>query len=191
MPIPFRDEEDIQRLGSAAFLRIVPAAEGDAYLGALFLVNARGEPVEFSYNRLDIVQRFLWRGEELLRHATRRLTASLFEVCPRVPAVLLCIADEVPAELFSLDIRVDIPTARVAAESAIVGQGVGEERELIGDSEPVQVFWNGDLPPDGDAARAFVEHLVARGLLLEPFERALIGLGEVYGKDEDPNGVVG
>jgi len=73
VPVPFRDEADPDRFGSAAFLRIVPADDGDAVLGALFLVNARGEPVEFTYNRLEIVQRFLWRADDLRRHAARRL----------------------------------------------------------------------------------------------------------------------
>jgi hypothetical protein len=190
LPIPFRDEEEIERLGNAAFLRILPATDGDAYVGALFLVNARGEPVEFSYNRLDVVQRFLWRPEGLVRHAARRLTASLFEICPRVPVVVLCFADEAPAELFTQDIQLEIPTARLAGESAIVGQGAGEQRELIGDTDAVQVFWSGGVPSDGDAARTLVENLAARGLLLEPFERAVVGLDEVYAQGKERDGVV-
>lgn len=164
--------------------------EGDGYLGALFLVNARGEPAEFSYNRLDVVQRFLWRADGLMRYATRRLTASLFEICPRAPAVVLCLADEIPVELFSHDLRVEVPTARLAEESAVAGLGAGEERVLVGEAEPVQVFWNGEVPGVGVAARRLVDHLAARGLLLEPFERALAGLREVYARAERNDGMV-
>ena len=94
MPVPFRDAADLNRLGSAGFLRILPADAEDAVLGALFLVNAGGEPVEFTFNRLEVVQRFLWRAEDLHRHAARRLTASLFEICPRIPSVILALAEE-------------------------------------------------------------------------------------------------
>ena len=131
MPVPFREVADLDRLGSAAFLRILLAEGDDAFLGALFLVNAAGEPVEFTYNRLEIVQRFLWRSEDLRRHAARRLTSSLFEICPRLPSVILCLADEAPAELFSEDIAVELPTARIAEESAVIGQSAAEARELV------------------------------------------------------------
>jgi hypothetical protein len=190
VPVPFRDEADVDRFGSAAFLRIVPADDGDAFLGALFLVSARGEPVEFTYNRIEIVQRFLWRADDLRRHASRRLAASLFEVCPRMPAVILCLADEVPAELFSEDITVDLPTARLAEQSAVIGQSALESRELVEGSVPLQIFWNGSVPSEGEAARALVEHLAERALLLEPFGRALVGLHEVYGTAKDNDDVV-
>lgn len=190
MPVAFRDEADVDRFGSAAFLRIVPADDGDVFLGALFLVNGRGEPVEFTYNRLEIVQRFLWRAEDLRRHAARRLTGSLFEVCPRIPAVILCLAEEAPAELFSEDIGVELPTVRLAEQSAVVGQSALESRELVDGSLPLQIFWNGSVPGEGEVARTLVDHLAERGLLLEPFDRALVGLHEVYGTGKGADGVV-
>jgi len=190
VPVPFRDEADPDRFGSAAFLRIVPADDGDAVLGALFLVNARGEPVEFTYNRLEIVQRFLWRADDLRRHAARRLAASLFGVCPRMPAVILSLADEAPAELFSEDITVDLPTARLAEQSAVIGQSALESREVVEGSVPIQIFWNGSVPGEGEPGRSVVEQLAERGLLLEPFDRALVGLLEVYGVAKDADDVV-
>ena len=190
VPIPFRDEVDADRFGSAAFLRIVPADRGDGFLGALFLTNAHGEPVEFTYSRLEIVQRFLWRQEDLRRHAARRLAASLFEVCPRIPAVILCLADEAPAELFANDITVSFPTVRVAEQSAVIGQSANESREVVEGAVPVQIFWNGSVPGEEDGARLVVRQLAERGLLLEPFDRALTGLREVYGIAKDADGVV-
>lgn len=190
VPIPFRDEVDADRFGSAAFLRIVPADRGDGFLGALFLTNAHGEPVEFTYSRLEIVQRFLWRQEDLRRHAARRLAVSLFEVCPRIPAVILCLADEAPAELFANDITVGFPTVRVAEQSAVIGQSANESREVVEGAVPVQIFWNGSVPGEEEDARLVVRHLAERGLLLEPFDRALTGLREVYGIAKDADGVV-
>ena len=190
MPIPFRADVDTDRFGSAAFLRIVPTDAGDGFLGALFLTNARGEPVEFTYCDLEIVQRFLWRQEDLHRHAARRLAVSLFEVCPRIPTVILGLAKEVPAELFANDITVDVSTARLAEQSAVTGQSAHESREVVEGETPVQIFWNGPVPADEDDAHLIVKHLAEKGLLLEPFDRALTGLNEVYGIAGDPDGLV-
>jgi hypothetical protein len=43
------------------------------------------------------------------------------------------------------------------------------------------VAWQPAVPDDGSAARRLWEHLTAHGLLVEPFERAAVGLREVYG----------
>ncbi|MGI9180211.1 MAG: hypothetical protein ACR2H9_06900 [Longimicrobiaceae bacterium] len=185
MPIPFRDTEEQESLGAAGFLHFLPLAEENAYLGALFLVNARSEPLEFSYNRIDLPQRFLWRGADLRRHAVRRLAASLFQICPRVPGVLLCLAEEVDAELFTEELQLSVPVARLAEEAALVGQAAAEEREVLAEERPVQVFWISGRPPEESPAYRIVAHLAARGLLLEPFERAAMGLREVYRLDED------
>ena len=87
MPVPFRYDDELEHLGAAAFLRIDP--DEGSYRGALFLIDARGEPLEFAYNRVDVLNRFLWREEQLRRHVCRRLAAALLEICPRVPSVLL------------------------------------------------------------------------------------------------------
>lgn len=167
--------------GVAAFLRILPDEDEGHYVGALFLINALGEPLEFTYNRVEIVQRFLWRRDMLRRHAARRLASSLFEICPRVPDLLFCLAEEFEPELFTQELEVSIPVARVAGEAAIIGQVATEERELVGHEEPVHLFWQGRRPEPESPERALVERLAARGLLLEPFERARAGLHEVYG----------
>lgn len=185
MPIPFRDSEELESLGSAGFLRFLPLAAENSVLGALFLVNSRSEPLEFSYNRIELPQRFLWRSQDLRRHAVRRLAASLFEICPRVPGVLLCLAEEVDAELFSEELEVSVPVARLAEEAALVGQAAGEEREVLAEEQPVQVFWIGGRPPEEAPERRLVAHLAERGLLLEPFARAAAGLREVYGLEEE------
>jgi len=190
MAIPFREDENVDHLGLAAFLRIVPSGDRDGFLGALFLVNARGEPGEFTYNRLDVVQRFLWRADDLRRHVTRRLATSLFTACPRVPSVILVLAEEVPPELFTEDVLVEVPTVRVAEQSAVVGQSATETRDVVEGDIPLQIFWHG-VPPDGEnVAHSVVQRLAAAGLLLEPFDRAVTGLREVYGAAGADDGVV-
>ncbi|MBI4538985.1 MAG: hypothetical protein HY704_05675 [Gemmatimonadetes bacterium] len=180
MPIPFRDAEEIDTLGSAAFLRFISLNAEQSWCGALFLVNARSEPLEFTYNRIEIPHRFLWRKRDLLQHAVRRIATSLFEICPRVPAVLLCRGEEVEPELFTQEISVGVPVARVAIEEKLIGQGPGEEQETV-ETDRIQLFWVGGIPPDDTNARRLVARFAARGMLLEPFDRAAAGLHEVYG----------
>jgi hypothetical protein len=180
MPIPYRDADDLEELGTVAYLKIEPLPSNAGYLGALFLINARGEPIEFTYNRIDTPQTFLWRQEDLRRHAARRLTASLFSLCPRTPRLLLCLAKEVGSELFCQDIQVSIPICRIAPANETFPSSDEETRDILNTSEPLQVFWFPGRPAEDAIELRLLNLLAARGLLLEPFERAAIGLQEVY-----------
>lgn len=182
MPIPYHDTDELEELGAAAFLVVEPAPAGGAgagYVGALFLVNARGEPLEFAYNRVQTPGTFLWRQADLRRHAERRLAASLLAVCERTPRLLLCRAEQVSAELFEQDLRVEVPVGRVASPPR-VDPTTGE----VFDPPPrPQLSWQPAPPADGTPERRLVDWLARRGLLLEPFERAALGLREAYADD--------
>jgi hypothetical protein len=180
MPIPYRDAEDLEELGTVAYLKIEPLPNNAGYLGALFLINARGEPIEFTYNRIDTPQTFLWRQEDLRRHAARRLTASLFSLCPRTPRLLLCLAKEIGSELFCQDIQVSIPVCRLAPANDTFPASDEETRDTLNTPESLQVFWFPGKPAEDAIELLLLNLLTARGLLLEPFERAAIGLREVY-----------
>src|SRR5262245_23424427 len=185
MPIPYRDADDLDELGTVGYLKIEPVAGGSGYLGALFLLNARGEPLEFTYNRIDTPQTFLWRQDDLRRHAARKLTVSLFSLCPRTPRVLLCLAKEVGSELFSQDIQTSIPVGRIAPAAEVGSPASQETQETVSASEPVQVFWFPGKPAEGSIELRLLQLLASRGLLLEPFERASVGLREVYQAQHD------
>jgi hypothetical protein len=181
MPIPFRDTDDIAELGAAGFLTIRPLRSSDGYEGALFVINARGEPLEFTYNRVQTPHPFLWRKEGIRRHAHRRLTASLLSTCPAVPKIILCRAEDVGSELFCQDIEVSMPVCRIAPETAVVSVAVAEVQEAAGEKDSVNLFWFPRPPDDSAVERRLVQELSRRGLLTEPFERANKGLDEVYG----------
>jgi hypothetical protein len=185
MPIPYRDADDLDELGTVGYLKIEPVAGGPGYLGALFLLNARGEPLEFTYNRIDTPQTFLWRQDDLRRHAARKLTASLFSLCPRTPRLLLCLAKEVGSELFCQDLQVSIPVCRIAPASEAISSADVETRDIVSASEPLQVFWFPGKPAEDSIELRLLRLLASRGLLLEPFERASIGLREVYRAKDD------
>jgi len=178
MPIPYRDADDLDELGTAGYLKIEPTADGSGYLGALFLINARGEPVEFTYNRIDTPHTFLWRQDDLRRHATRKLTASLFALCPKTPRLLLCLAQEI--ELFCQDLQISILVCRIDPASEAILSSDAETKDTVHASEPVQVFWFPGRPAEDAIELRLLRLLSSHGLLLEPFERASIGLREVY-----------
>lgn len=144
------------------------------------MVNARGEPLEFTYTRIDTPSTFLWRQNDVERHAVRKLTASLLSLCPRVPRVIFCLAEEVAAELFCEDIRVSIPVCRLASQTVAVAFCDRESKGTANAPEPLRLFWfPGPPPPDSPEGRLF-DRIVCTGLLLEPFERASAGLAEVF-----------
>jgi hypothetical protein len=205
VPIPFRDQDDLEEAGTAAYLRLEPDPDHAGYRGALFQVNARGEPVEFTYNRVETPNSYLWRPADVHRAALRRLTASLLAACPRVPRVLFALAAEAPSELFCQDLQVAIPVGRVAAALDTAGysalevvedvppaggtgplppapspaRGGGEDALVL--APPLHIFWYPAPPSAGTPERDLVQRMVAAGLLLEPFDRAARGLAEVYG----------
>ena len=185
MPIPYRDADDLDEFGTVAYLKIEPLPQNAGYLGALFLVNARGEPIEFTYNRIDTPQTFLWRQEDLRRHAARKLTASLFSLCPRTPRLLLCLAQEVGSELFCQDIQVSIPVCRLAHTDEVVSPAEVEAQDTVSAAEPLHAFWFPGKPAEEAIELRLLHLLAARGILLEPFTRASIGLREVYRTEGD------
>jgi len=181
MPIPFRDLDDLNELGPAAFLKMARDPDGAVSYGALFLVNARGEPLEFTFNRAEAPSSPLWRPADVRRQLERSLTISLLSICPRVPTLLLCLAAEVSGELFSREIRLSLPVCRIAASLETTPYLAEEQRELVEASEPMHLFWFPDRPPEASPGLRLLGELVARELLVEPFDRALAGLREVYG----------
>lgn len=159
MPVPFKDQNEITELGHAAFLKIVSPNEM-VYQGSLFFINAKGEPVEFCYNKIKIPDPFLWKKEDLFLHAARKLVLSLFSVAISTPKILFCLAPEIPPLLFGTEIEISVSVCRVENQT--------------------HLFWFPGLPsPDSEEEELF-ECLKRKGLLLEPFERARAGLKEIY-----------
>lgn len=180
MPIPFRDADEIEELGAAGYLKIDASPDGAVFRGALFLVNARGEPLEFSYNRVEVPNTFLWRQDDIRRHACRTLVTSLLATCPKVPRVIICLADEVYSELFCKEIHLSIPACRIASVMKATAHSALEAQAAVDSPDPLHLFWFPGKPADESIEHRLLNRLVAGGLVLEPFERALVGLREVY-----------
>lgn len=187
MPIAFHDAEDVEELGHALFLHVAPVGESE-WRGALLFLNARGEPLEFVYNRIELLSGVLWRPADRERAAIRRLALTLFSASTLSPTLLLCRASSVPPHLLGAggQIELEIPVGRIATAQEAVGYAGAEAQQSISapdadeDTEAeAHLFWS--PAPQGQAAELFAR-LAERGLLLEPFERAALGLSEVYGE---------
>ncbi len=177
MPIEFHDAEAVERLGFAAFLRL--EIVGDVAYGALLFVNARGEPQEFVFNHLELLNEVLWRGADREMGAGRRLCASLFASATLAPRFLLFRA-EVAAALWSEagGISLHIPAGAVtrATENE---DGAFETFDGEGEVIWTRVEWSFGAP-EGELFGL----LTQRGLIWEPFERAGAGLREAFGELE-------
>ncbi len=180
MPIPYRDEDELNDLGIAGYLKIQPIGDASGYLAALFLINARGEPIEFTYNRVETPHTFLWRQVDIRRHAIRKITASLLSLSPRIPRLILCLAEEVGSELFCQDIQLSVPVCRIAPAIKALPYSASEIQDRIEGEGPMNLFWYPERPSDDSIELKLLHTLSTKGLLTEPFERALIGLKEVH-----------
>ena len=177
MSVPFRDLREEAPKGLVGYLRFIDEDGGRGMRGALFLVNSRGEPIDFSFARVDVHASFLWRPGESRRQAVAALSRTLFTAATHAPCLLVALAEEVPAGLFTDDLEVAIPLCRLAGPSALA-YGAGESIEELPGAQ--HVFWVGRPPEAESDARTLVDAFVARQGLAEPFERAGLGLHEAY-----------
>lgn len=187
MSIPFR-ATGADDGHAAAFLRVI-RDEGGGYDGVLFVMNARGEPLEFVSSRVETPRTRLWRRPDLRRRAARELTAALFTAATSRPVVVFARADEVDADFFVTDIETPVATCLVDGPVTSVGEAADRRSEGGGDEGP-RLLWSSGPPAEGSAARALVESLRRAGLLTEPFERAEAGLREAQGEDSSGCGSV-
>lgn len=164
---------------SAAFFRML-GVDRTRWVGALFLTDSLGQPLEFAYNQISVKYRFLWREHSLALAVVRELLLSLLDLVPRDPTALFFLAREVSPELFVEHLDVLKPVARVAPEEEPIGLAAIEEREALPGRPSVQLFWVRGRPSDATPAHRLAVQLASRGLLLEPFERVLAGLRVAY-----------
>jgi hypothetical protein len=172
VPIQYVDQEELDQLGAAAFLKLEPDDAAGGFRGALLQINARGEPLEFTYNRIATPRPFLWRADDLSRLALARLTASLLDASRNEPTLFCYLADDVPSALFEREIRVQIPVCCVLSAH---------------DCADTESFnWQPSAPLGTSSEFRLARELQARRLLREPFERVSSALREIYASAAEP-----
>ena len=177
MPIPFRDLGEEVPYGVAGFLRFVDEPDGKGIRGALFVMSTRAEPLHFTFSRIDVQSGVLWRLGEARRQAVSSLAKALFEASGGGPDLILILAEEAPPRVFTEDLQVGIPLCLVATVDAD-STPIVEETERV--SESLSLVWLNGQPRPNEPGGKTVEALRNRQLLLEPFERAAIGLREAF-----------
>jgi hypothetical protein len=179
MPVPYRDAQDIDELGAAAYLK-VEREPGDAgFRGALFVINARGEPLQFTFTRSTTEHSVLWRRGDIVRNATKHIVEALFAACPQAPRVVLCLADEIPWEVFDEDLAVAVPICQVTP-------GDPPSPDIPAARGETTISWLPMQPSDDSLEMRLFAELSRRGLVVEAFDRAALGLRQAYSVDSGP-----
>jgi hypothetical protein len=177
--IPFRDSAELEAGGTAAFLRLVNGRTRSERLGGLLQVNARGEPVEFTFGAVQVPGGPLWRAGDAERGGMRSLAISMFQTSQRSPLLLLCLAREIPPALFRDELQLVVPVCRLAAGDDAAKLRASDDEIDESTSQPtIHLFWRPGPPSAESPARRLVDSLAQRGLLLEPFDRIPAGLRE-------------
>jgi hypothetical protein len=185
--IPFRSSDAEDSL-AAGFIRILRDPDG-GFDGALFVMNAKGEPLEFVFSRVNTPRTVLWRPHDLKRRAARELVAALFNAATSRPTVVFAKADEIDPGFFAGEVQTQVPTCRVAHQMASVATGPSEHGEDL-DEAQLHLLWSLGRPDEGSPERILVERLQSAGLLAEPFDRAEAGLREARGEEASSPGAV-
>lgn len=184
MSIGFRTPE-IDDLGLAGYVRIVPSDDSGFYDGVLFVINCVGEPVEFCFSRVETPRTVLWGKAALRRRVAAELAKALLGACSSAPILLLARADEVGPETFGEDAVAAVPVCRITTKLEAITLGVRDKEEGLQGSDEIQLVWSGEAPASDAPVRGLLARLTETGMLLEPFERATAGLDEVKRGEAD------
>ena len=115
MPIPFDDSTETGRSSSVAWLRFVDEEEGDGIRAALFETSGLGEPLSFSFTRIDRSDPSLYLPETMnwRQSAVFSLAKSLLGSATGSPTLIYGLADEIPLLVVADALRVGLPFCRV------------------------------------------------------------------------------
>ena len=174
MPILFDDPTKGEQYGAAAWLRFVEEEDGKGIKAALFQTSAQGEPLAFCFTRMDIRDPSLGRRGSGRQTALTTLAKSLFRAATGSPALILSLAGEIPASVFTHDLRLQAPLYPVTPGDSLpfTGPHNGNPRRLLSAI--------GQPAKSSDALR-ILDLLMGRDDPFEPFDRAADCLGKAFG----------
>ena len=136
--------------------------------GAILIIDAHGQPLEFVHNTLDAPSGFLWPEDQVRATGVAALCHSLFEACKREPELLICGQALGSANYCRSELNPVIPFAQAA------------ESSQSNDGSSAAWAWINNPPLSSMPAHSLAETLQTRGFSLEPFERIRRGLREIY-----------
>ena len=177
MPVPFQDIASGIAPVRIAYLRFVEEAEGRGIRGCMFVISQRGDPLEFCFTRVDLPSGSLWSHGLAVRRAVAELAKALFQAVRLQPDAVFCLSSETPQEVFSEDIDAQVPVCRVSSGAN------GDLPESVSDlrrGKSISLCWQNELDSGDSRAGPVNQYLESRARLLEPFERAGLGLEEAF-----------
>ena len=177
MPVPFQDIGAGDSPARIAYLRFVLEDDGVGIRGCLFLISGQGDPLEFSFTRVELPSGPLWSQAQAHRRAVAELANALFQAGRLQPDVVFCPWSETPEGVFSEDIDARIPVCRVRFSPD--GDSPESGSRLPG-SQAVSLCWANGLTADDPITGRLTPYLSDHHRLLEPFKRAGLGLEEAY-----------
>ena len=178
MPIPFDDVEDQNtQPGVVAWLRFVEDANGGGVYAALFQTSEEGQPVDFCFTRA-VFREFNGLEIDAKGRAVSHLLKKLLPEVASSPALVLGLADEIPAWVLNEALRVRIPFCLIPASPDSAEADTGR---FAGGGSPV--LWQGVRPPAGSEAQRLFDEMMSWDDPLEPFRRAVKALAEAFGDE--------
>ena len=177
MPVPFLDIAAKDLATRIAYLRFVVEGDGGGIRGCLFVISGQGDPLEFCFTRVDVPSGPLWSRAQAIRRAVAELVKALFQAGRLQPDVVFCLSAETPQEVFSEDIDAQVPVCRVWVSP---DGDSPESGSMLPERQLVSLCWEKGLEPDDARTGHLTQYLASHHRLLEPFERAGLGLEEAY-----------
>ena len=166
MPIPFDDSTETGRSSSVAWLRFVDEEEGDGIRAALFETSGLGEPLSFSFTRIDRSDQSLYLPETMnwRQSAVFSLAKSLLGSATGSPTLIYGLADEIPLLVVADALRVGLPFCRVK----------------LGSENAPQLLWVTNQPHEGTEAHRTFDRIMRRDDPFEAFTRAVNCLSRAF-----------
>ena len=159
--------------GAAAWLRFVEERGGQGLRAALLQTSGSGEPLGFSFTRIDRDDAATRHPGRVRHRAMEMLAASLIRAASPVPALVLGLAGEVPAEALAGALPVDLPFCRFRPAAARVDATACR----------VEALWVPAEPHGESTARRLFDEIVERDEPLEPLERTAEALAVAFADD--------
>ena len=178
MPIPFDDPTEPNLHGAIAWLRFVEETNGKGIRAALFQTSTQGEPLSFCFTRMDAGDPSLGQSVNGRLTALPALAKCLFRATSISPALILSLADEIPARMFADDLQVKLPSCLVRPFDPIVYNGTESIGSRNGNSQ--RLLWATEQPVGASDAHRVLDDLMERDDPFEPFDRVIKCMSEAF-----------
>ena len=159
--------------GAVAWLRFVEERGGQGVRAALLQTSGGGEPLGFSFTRIDRDDSAIRRPVRARCAAMETLAATLMRAASPAPALVLGLASEVPIEALAGGLPVELPFC--------LFRPAGARADATACS--VEALWATAEPHGESTARRLFDEIVERDDPLEPLERAAEALAVAFADD--------